>query len=136
MKQPQISQGYSLTALFLLVTTAALVLGLASSTDGRAISRVDDIVVAQIVLGAMFGGGVGCAAAAAYPRRGRSLLIGLFTGAGTGGVCAFSAAAGASIWLYLAGAAGLLLLGAISLILQNKVAAQHSRETAATEPLP
>lgn len=103
------SQGYSLASLFLLVTTAGVVAGLARNI---AQTQIDAMVLA---VHAGIGSLIGCIAGAvigfSYPRRLRGMLLGSFVGWLTGGVCAALAAAGGSPWLFGLGALALLTLG-------------------------
>ncbi|HJT31914.1 MAG TPA: hypothetical protein VJ783_07655 [Pirellulales bacterium] len=103
------SQGYSLASLFLLVTTAGVIAGLARNI---AQTQVESWVLAiHAAVGSLLGCIAGAVIGFSYPRRLRGMLLGFFVGGWTGGVCAALAAAGGSPWLFGLGALALLTLG-------------------------
>lgn len=103
------SQGYSLASLFLLVTTAGVVAGLARNI---AQTQVESWVLAShAAVGSLLGSIAGAAIGFSYPRRLRGMFLGSFVGSLTGGICAALAAAGGSPWLFGLGALALLTLG-------------------------
>lgn len=103
------SQGYSLASLFLLVTTAGVIAGLARNI---AQTQIESLVLAiHAAIGTLLGSIAGAVIGFGYPRRLRGMLLGSFVGSLTGGVCAALAAAGGSPWLFGLGALALLTLG-------------------------
>lgn len=106
---PPPPRGYSLAALFLLVTTAGIIAALARNASMQINWKIDVGLVAHAALGCVLGVIIGSITAQSYPRRLTGQLIGAAVGALTGGVCAAVAASGVSSWLYLIG--GLVLIG-------------------------
>ena len=102
-------RGYSLASLFLLVTAAGVVAGLARNIGQTQTGSV--VLLVHACVGAVLGFLAGAAIGFGYPRRARGILLGSFVGSLTGGVCAALAAAGGSPWLFFLGAAALLALG-------------------------
>jgi len=111
---PPPPRGYSLAALFLLVTTAGIVAALARSASMQINWKIDAGLVVHAGLGFFVGAVVGSITAQSYPRRLIGQLLGAAVGGLTGGVCAAVAAAGASSWLYLIGSLGLIGMGALA----------------------
>jgi hypothetical protein len=105
------SGGYSLAALFLLVTATAIVLAIVGASTSNQNQTQGEWIVAHAVVGAFFGGAIGFWTALSYRRRRSNIAIGSFAGAITGGACAAAAAAGASFWLFVGGSVGLVLFG-------------------------
>jgi hypothetical protein len=112
VQPPPPPRGYSLAALFLLVTTAGIVAALARSATEHVIEwKFDSAIAAHAAIGLLVGAIVGFTTAQAYPRRLQGLFLGMATGGITGAVCATVAALGASFWLYLLGALALIAMG-------------------------
>ncbi|HVW38424.1 MAG TPA: hypothetical protein VHB99_14005 [Pirellulales bacterium] len=127
VQPPPPPRGYSLAALFLLVTTAGIVAALARSATERIIEwKFDGEVAAHAAIGLLVGAIVGFTTAQAYPRRLQGLFLGMATGAATGAVCATVAALGASLWLYLLGALALIAMGGFARFGQRRRNRQQS----------
>ncbi len=113
-------RGFSLAALFLLLTTAGVVAALARSASLQAewpdwrLNGYSTLIVAHVAIGSVIGGVVGFFVGLSYKRRRRGCLIGSGVGACSGGLCAGIAAAGASLWMFLFGSVALITLGALS----------------------
>lgn len=108
-------RGYSLAALFLLVTTAGIIAALArSATEHVSEWRFNGEIAGHAVLGFFIGATIGSITAQSYPRRLSGQLLGVAIGGFMGGACAVVAAAGASSWLYLVGAMALIGMGALA----------------------
>lgn len=103
------ARGYSLASLFLLVTAAGVVAGLARNIGQTQTGSV--MLLVHACVGAVLGFLAGAIIGLGYPRRARGMLLGSFVGSLTGGICAALAAAGGSPWLFFLGAAALLALG-------------------------
>lgn len=103
------ARGYSLASLFLLVTAAGVVAGLARNIGQTQTGSV--MLLIHACVGAVLGFLAGAIIGLGYPRRARGMLLGSFVGSLTGGICAALAAAGGSPWLFFLGAAALLALG-------------------------
>lgn len=115
------SQGYSLASLFLLVTTAGVIAGLARNITQAEVET--SVVLIHGGIGSFLGFIVGAVIGFGYPRRFRGMLLGAFVGWLTGGVCAALAAAGGSPWLFGLGALALLTLGFASRWIHRRDAA-------------
>ena len=113
-RPPPPPRGYSLAALFLLVTTSGIIAALARSATLHVEWKIDGGIVAHAAIGLLIGVAVGSLTAHAYPRRLQGQLLGGAVGGVTGGVCAAVAAAGASLWLYLLGALALVGMGLLA----------------------
>ena len=111
---PPPPRGYSLAALFLLVTTSGIIAALARSATLHVEWKIDAAIVAHAAMGLAIGAVVGSLTAHAYPRRLNGQLLGGAVGGVTGGICAAVAAAGASLWLYLLGALALVGMGLLA----------------------
>lgn len=115
-------RGFSLAALFLLLTTAGVVAALARNASLHAewpdwrLNGYSTLIVAHVVIGSVIGGIVGFFVGLSYRRRTRGSLIGSGVGACSGGLCAGIAAAGASLWVFLFGSVTLITLGALARI--------------------
>jgi len=112
VERPATPRGFSLAAMFLLVTTAGVISALArgawnTETEG-------DILSLHAAIGFMLGGGLGFWTGLYYPRRFPASMIGMAVGAVTGGICAAVAAAGTNGWLFVGGSAGIIVLGLLS----------------------
>jgi peptidoglycan/LPS O-acetylase OafA/YrhL len=110
--RPATPRGFSLAALFLLVTTAGVVSALArgawdTETEG-------DVLSIHATVGFVLGGGLGLWTGLYYPRRLPASMIGMAVGAVTGGICAAVAAAGTNGWLFVGGSAGIIALGLLA----------------------
>jgi hypothetical protein len=104
--------GFSLASLFLLVTAAGVIALLA-----RKIVETDievTIVAIHAIVGGIIGGIAGAIIGAGYPRAVGSGLLGWLVGTATGAICAATAAAGGSPWLFVVGAVALVALGIAS----------------------
>ncbi len=106
---PPSPRGFSLASLFLLVTAAGVVAGLARNIGQTQTGSV--VLLVHACIGAFLGMWAGALIGFGYPRRVSSILLGSFVGALTGGICAALAAAGGSPWLFFLGAVALLTLG-------------------------
>lgn len=108
-------RGYSLAALFLLVTTAGIIFALfRSATEHVSQWRFNGEIAVHSIVGVFVGAAIGSITAQAYPRRLSSQLLGVAVGGLVGGICAAVAAAGASSWLYLVGALALIGMGVLA----------------------
>jgi hypothetical protein len=107
--RPATPRGFSLAALFMLVTTAGVVSALARS--GWDTKTETWILSLHAAVGFVLGGILGLWTGLYYPRRLPAAMIGTIVGAVTGGVCAFIAAAGTNGWLFVGGSAGIIALG-------------------------
>ncbi|MEX2122036.1 MAG: hypothetical protein WD847_20820 [Pirellulales bacterium] len=108
------SRGFPLTTVFLLVTTAAVILALAGAARQRMGGHNPEDVAAICFVGFIVGGIVGFFSGSSEPRRGPFNLATSMAGALTGTACAFVLLLGASFWLFLGGGALLVLLGALA----------------------
>ena len=109
------ARGYSLAALFLLVTTAGIVAALARNASLGSDWKLQAntvFVLVHAAVGLVAGAAVGFVTGLAYPRSTAGALLGASIGGLTGGICVAIVAAGASFWLFLAGGAALVLMGA------------------------
>lgn len=109
-------RGFSLAALFLLLTTAGVVAALARNaslnTDWQ-LNNFSILVLGHAVLGVVFGGIVGFFVGISYPRPMKGGAIGATAGSLSGGISASIAAAGASLWIFVVGAIALVSLGVL-----------------------
>ncbi|HVC98606.1 MAG TPA: hypothetical protein VND64_33375 [Pirellulales bacterium] len=110
--RPATPRGFSLAAMFLLVTTAGVVSALArgawnTETEGYVLSI-------HAAIGVALGGGLGLWTGLYYPRRFPASMIGMAAGAVTGGTCSVVAAAGTNGWLFVGGSAGIIALGLLA----------------------
>jgi peptidoglycan/LPS O-acetylase OafA/YrhL len=110
--RPATPRGFSLAALFLLVTTASVVFALASSAWDTQTEPWELSIHAAV--GFVLGGALGLWTGLYYPRRLPAALIGSAVGAVTGCVCAVVAAAGTNGWLFVGGSAGIIVLGLLA----------------------
>ena len=108
------ARGYSLAALFLLVTTSGIVAALLRNaslqTDWKA-GADNRFLVVYGAIGCVVGAVVGFVSGLAYPRAREGALLGALAGGLTGGICSGIALAGASIWIFLMGGAALVAMG-------------------------
>ena len=113
-------RGFSLAALFLLLTTAGVVAALARNASLHAewpnwqLNGYSTLIVAHVAIGSVIGGAVGFFVGLSYKRRGRGCLIGSGVGVCSGGLCAGIAAAGASLWMFFFGSLTLIALGTLA----------------------
>jgi hypothetical protein len=107
--RPATPRGFSLAALFLLVTTAGVVSALARGAWDT--QTEPGILAIHAAVGLVMGGGLGLWTGFYYPRRFPAAMIGMAVGAMTGCVCATVAAAGTNGWLFVGGSAGIMALG-------------------------
>jgi hypothetical protein len=110
--RPATPQGFSLAALFLLVTTAGVVSALARGAWNT--ETESDILSIHAAIGFMLGGGLGLWTGLYYPRRLPAAIIGVAVGAVTWGVCAAVAAAGTNGWMFVGGSVGVIVLGLLA----------------------
>ncbi len=116
VRPPQASppRGFSLAALFLLLTTAGVVAALARNASLNTNWRLNEqstFVLVHVLIGVIVGACVGLFVGLSYPRRLAGSLIGASVGAVSGGICAGVATAGASLWVFASGAMAIVLLG-------------------------
>lgn len=121
--EPPSPRGFSLAALFLLLTTAGVVAALARNASLNTNFELNErgkLVFAHAAFGALVGAAVGFFVGRSYPRRRAGGMIGASVGAFSGGICAGVAAAGASFWLFVVGAVALLSLGILSRVVHRR----------------
>jgi hypothetical protein len=107
--RPTSPRGYSLSALFLLVTTAGVVSALAR---GAWDTKTESWILAIHAAGGLVLGGIlGLCTGLNYPRGFAAAMIGMTVGAIIGSICATVAAAGTNGWLFVFGSAGIIALG-------------------------
>ncbi len=110
--RPATPRGFSLAALFLLVTTAGVVSALArgawdTETEGN-------VLAIHAAIGFVLGGTLGLWTGLYYPRRLPASIIGMAAGAVKGCACSAVAAAGTNGWLFVGGSAGIIALGLLA----------------------
>lgn len=108
------SRGFPLTTVFLLVTTAAVVLALAGTARQRMGGHNADTIAVVCFVGFVVGGIVGFFSGSSEGRPGSLNLTTSTAGAVTGVACGFILWLGASFWLFLGGSAILIVLGALA----------------------
>lgn len=116
-------RGFSLAALFLLLTTAGIVAALArnaSLNTNWQLNEQTKFVLLHAAMGVVAGACVGFFVGSSYMHRARGSLIGGSVGAATGGICAGIAAAGASLWVFVVGAVALVSLGVLARVNQSR----------------